>query len=201
VPGVSVIATARAGFGVDEANWLPADALDRLGRAAPITIGELSAAEIDELRHAAPQLAPLLADGHPAQQVARNLFRLSRLAASGSADSQRTEIDMARQWWDVADGPDDGRRERARALRAVADGALAGAGTVNVDSLPPAAVDALVRSESLRDFGNDRVAPFSIGFRSKVRRQPYWRAALNSPHALPSNAAPIRHLGNSSSNA
>ena len=81
VPGVSVIATARAGFGVDEANWLPADALDRLVRAAPITIGELSDAEIDELRHAAPQLAPLLADGHPAQQVARNLFRLSRLAA------------------------------------------------------------------------------------------------------------------------
>ena len=65
---------------------------------------------------------------------------------------------MARQWWDTADGPDDGRRERARVLRAVADGALAGAGTVNVDNLPPAAVDALVRSESLRDFGNDRVA-------------------------------------------
>lgn len=54
--------------------------------------------------------------------------------------------------------PDNGRRERARVLRAVADGALAGAGTVNVDNLPPAAVDALARSESLRDFGNDRVA-------------------------------------------
>ncbi|HEY0872845.1 MAG TPA: hypothetical protein VGD94_05185 [Vicinamibacterales bacterium] len=163
VPGVSVIATARAGFGDDEANWLPAEALDRLIRAAPITIGELSDAEIDELRHAAPQLAPLLADGHPAQQVARNLFRLSRLAARGAADSQRTEIDMARQWWDTADGPDNGRRERGRVLRAVADGALAGAGTVNVGDLPPAAVDALIRSESLRDFGNDRV-----GFRHDV---------------------------------
>ena len=65
---------------------------------------------------------------------------------------------MARQWWDTADGPDNGRRERARVVRAVADGALAGAGTVNVDDLPPAAVDALVRSESLRDFGSDRVA-------------------------------------------
>jgi hypothetical protein len=65
---------------------------------------------------------------------------------------------MARQWWDTADGPDNGQRERARVLRAVADGALAGAGTVNVDNLPPAAVDALVGSESLRDFGNDRVA-------------------------------------------
>jgi energy-coupling factor transporter ATP-binding protein EcfA2 len=158
LPGVSVVATARAGFGDDEANWLPADALDRLIRAAPITIGELSAAEIDELRHAAPQLAPLLADGHPAQQVARNLYRLSRLAGCGAADFQRTEVDMARQWWDTADGPENGRRERARVLRAVADDALAGAGTVNVDNLPPAAVDALVRSETLRDFGSDRVA-------------------------------------------
>lgn len=158
VPGVFVVATARTGLGDDEANWLPANALDRLVRATPITIDELSDAEIGELRHAAPQLAPLLADGHPAQQVARNLFRLSRLAARGAADSQRTEIDMARQWWDTADGPDNGRRERARVVRAVADGALAGAGTLNVDDLPPAAVDALIRSESLRDFGSDRVA-------------------------------------------
>jgi energy-coupling factor transporter ATP-binding protein EcfA2 len=159
VPGVSVVATARDGFDIDEPNWLPGDALDRLVRAAPITIGELSDAEIDELRHAAPPLAPLLADGHPAQHVTRNLFRLARLAARGAADSPRTEIDMARQWWDTADGPDDGRRrERGRVLRALADGALAGAGTVNVDNLPAAAVDALVRSESLRDFGNDRVA-------------------------------------------
>jgi len=158
VPGVSVVATARDGFGIDEPNWLPGDALDRLVRAAPITIRELSDAEIDELRHAAPQLAPLLADGHPAQQVTRNLFRLARLAARGAADSPRTEIDMARQWWDTADGPDNGRRERARVLRAVADGALAGAGTVNVDNLPPVALDALARSESLRDFGNDRMA-------------------------------------------
>ena len=158
VPGVSVVATARAGLHDDETSWLPTDALQRLVRANPITIGELSDAEIGDLRHAAPQLALLLADGHPAQQVARNLFRLSRLATRGAADSQRTEIDMARQWWDTADGPDDGRRERARVVRAVADGALAGVATVTVDGLPPAAVDALVRSESLRDFGSDRVA-------------------------------------------
>ena len=158
VPGVSVVATARAGLDDDETSWLPTDALQRLVRANPITIGELSDAEISQLRHAAPQLAPLLADGHPAQQVARNLFRLSRLATRGAADSQRTEIDMARQWWETADGPDNGRRERARVVRAVADGALAGTGTVNVDDLPPAAVDALVQTESLRDFGSDRVA-------------------------------------------
>ena len=158
VPGVSVVATARAGLDDNETSWLPDDALKRLVPANHITIGELSAAEIGQLRHAAPQLAPLLADGHPAQQVARNLFRLSRLATCGAADSQRTEIDMARQWWDTADGLDNGRRERAQVMRAVAEGALAGAATVNVDDLPPAAVDALVRSESLRDFSSGRVA-------------------------------------------
>ena len=113
VPGVSVVATARTGFGDEEMNWLPTDALQRLVRAHPITIGELSDAEISQLRHAAPQLAPLLADGHPAQQVARNLFRLSRLSTRGAANSQRTEIDMARQWWETADGPVNGRRQRA----------------------------------------------------------------------------------------
>ena len=158
VPGVSVVATARTGIGDDETNWLPGDALQRLVRANPILIGELSDAESDDLRHAAPQLAPLLADEHPAQQVARNLFRLSRLATGGEAGSQRTETDMARQWWDTADGAANGRRERAQVMRAVAEGALAGTPTVNVDDLPPAAVDALVRSESLRDFGSDRVA-------------------------------------------
>ena len=158
VPGVSVVATARAGLGEDDTSWLPADALQRLGRASPITIGELSDAEVGQLRHAAPQLAPLLADGHPAQQVARNLFRLSRLATCGAADSQRTETDMARQWWDTADGLNNGRRARAQVLRAVAEGALVEASTVNVEDLPPAAVDALVQSESLRDFGSDRVA-------------------------------------------
>ena len=137
VPGVSVVATARTGLDDHETSWLPTDALQRLVRAKPITIGELSDPEIDQLRQAAPQLAALLADGHPAQQVARNLFRLSRLATRGAADSQRTEIDMARQWWDTADGPDNGRRERARVMRAVAEGALAGAATVNVDDLPP----------------------------------------------------------------
>lgn len=65
VPGVFVVATARDGFGVEEPSWLPVDALDRLGRATPITISELSDAEIDQLRHAAPQPAPFSRMGTP----------------------------------------------------------------------------------------------------------------------------------------
>ena len=105
VPGFAVIATARRNFGVEEPNWLPSDALDRLGRAEPIVIGELSEAEVEEMRHAAPRLAPLLADTHPARDVTRNLFRLARLASRpGDEPVPRTEVDMAEQWWQTADG-------------------------------------------------------------------------------------------------
>jgi hypothetical protein len=76
VPGLAVIATARRNFGVEEPNWLPADALDRFGRTEPIVIGELTEAEVNELRYAAPNLAPLLADHHPARYISRN-FRMN----------------------------------------------------------------------------------------------------------------------------
>ena len=80
VPGMSVIVTARRDFGIAEPNWLPAEALDKLGRTTPVIIEELSDNETDERRSAAPQLSSLLSDIHPARQVAHNLFRLSRLA-------------------------------------------------------------------------------------------------------------------------
>ncbi|MEN3312812.1 MAG: hypothetical protein V7645_2141 [Actinomycetota bacterium] len=168
VSGFVIIATMRRNFGVEEPNWLPADALDRLGRAPPVVIDELSAAEIDELRNAAPGLAALLADSHPARAVARNLFRLSRLAARPSDEpAPRTEIDMAEQWWRSADGRyDDDHRERARLLRAVAEKSLLSTEPFDASQQPPRAVDALVRSETLRDLGGDRVA-----FRHDVLRE------------------------------
>jgi len=160
VPGFAVIATARRNFGVEEPSWLPADALDRLGRSDPIMIGELSEAEVNEMRHAAPRLAPLLADTHPARDVTRNLFRLARLAnRPGDEQVPRTEVDMAEQWWQTADGEHDAdHRERARLLRALAEQALSRAERLDVSNRPAKAVDALVTSETLRDLGNDRVA-------------------------------------------
>ena len=126
IAGFAVIVTARRNFGVAEPNWLPSDALERLGRAEPILISELSEAEVDEMRHAAPMLAPLLADTHPAREVTRNLFRLARLASrQGNEPIPRTEVDMAEQWWQTADGRIDGdHRERARLLKALAEQAL-----------------------------------------------------------------------------
>jgi hypothetical protein len=159
IPGMSVIVTARHDFGVAEPSWLPADVIDQLGRAEPVVIYELSDAETEELRDAAPQLRVLLADSHPARPVARNLFRLSRLASFPSdAPIVRTEVEMAEQWWKTADGTkDENHRDRARVLRALAEQALTSAVPLNVSDLPTPAVDALVASQTLRDLGNDRV--------------------------------------------
>jgi hypothetical protein len=168
VPGFAVIVTARRNFGVEEPNWLPSDALERLGRTEPILISELSEAEVDEMRHAAPRLAPLLADTHPARDVTRNLFRLARLAnRAGDEPVPRTEVDMAEQWWRTADGRFDGdHRERARLLKALAEQILSSAEPLDVSDHPTRAVGALVTSETLRDLGNDRVA-----FRHDVLRE------------------------------
>ena len=160
IPEVAIIATARRGLGsnVEEQEWLPADALDRIGRAAPVVIGELGKPEIAELRDAAPNLAPLLADNHPAGAVVRNLFRLKRLARMSERDRNvRTEIDMAKDWWQTADGKVEGHRERSRILRALAKQALSGT-TLVVDAYAATPLDTLVGSGTLRDLGSDRMA-------------------------------------------
>ena len=159
IPGFSVVATTRRGFSGedDEPEWLPADALDRLGRV-PVTIGELSEDEVSELRRAAPELIPLLADSHPARAVARNLFRLERLARRQDGETAvRTEIDMAADWWRTENGKKKGRRERARLLRTLAQQALE-TKPLNAETHPEAAVEALVMSGTLRDLGRDRMA-------------------------------------------
>ena len=111
------------------------------------------------MRHAAPRLTPLLADTHPARDVTRNLFRPARLASRpGDEPVPRTEVDMAQQWWEMADGSFDGdHRERARLLKALAEHALSSTEPLSVNNRPARAVDALVASETLRDRGNDRV--------------------------------------------
>lgn len=168
VPSVAVVATARPEFGIDEPNWLPSDALARLGQTDPITIGELSKAEIEQLKVTDPSLAPLLTDGHPARQVARNLFRLARLAGQPASDPvPRTEVDMAEQWWTTADGArDPGWRNRSRLLQDAAAQTLSGADFLDVKGQAAAPIDALVSSGTLRDLGVDRVA-----FRHDVLRE------------------------------
>jgi hypothetical protein len=160
VPGLIVIATARTRFGSEEPSWLPADALNRLGRAKPIVIGELAKSEVDELRENEPRLHSLLGDGHPAKNVTRNLFRLARLADMPiDSPSPRSEVDMLDLWWRTADGPvNETLRERSRLLRDLAALAMTRDQTFDVREYDSVPVDALIASETLRDHGNDRVA-------------------------------------------
>ena len=179
VPGVAVVATARPEFGIEEPTWLPSDALTRLIQTEPITIDELSKSEVEQLTTKDPSLAPLLTEGNPARQVARNLFRLARLAAQPAlAPVPRTEVDMAEQWWATADGARDGGwRDRSRLLRDTAEQTLSGVDFLDVKAQAAAPIDALVASGTLRNLGIDRVA-----FRHDVLRE--W-AIANALHADP----------------
>ena len=159
VPGMIVIATARMRLSTEYVDWLPKDALDDLGRGDPFVVDELAESEIEELREADPRLSSLLAEEHPAKAVTRNLFRLGRLTESSEGCvSPRSEVEMANQWWTTADGQDAGRRERFRLLRELAARSLRREQVFNVSDQPPAAIDALVRSGTLRDLKNDKVA-------------------------------------------
>ena len=168
VPGIYVIVTARRNFGVYEPSWLDAKAIAALGPAPAVMVEELTETEVAELCSAEPRLTKLLTNSHPARDVVRNLYRLSRLAAHpASVPTPTTELDMAEQWWSSADGERDaGHRERARLLRRLAEIALGGDFVLDVESDPPLSVNALVRSETLRDLGADKVT-----FRHDVLRQ------------------------------
>ena len=160
VPGFNVVATARRDFGREEPNWLPEKALKRLGQADLVTVGELSTAEVSELMAIAPELGALLAESHPARAVARNLFRLSRLAnRPGDGQVPRTEVDMAEQWWKSADGAqDETHLERARVLKDLAEQTLAQRESLETASHPTSPLYALIQSQTLRVLGHDRMA-------------------------------------------
>ena len=157
IRGIALIVTARSDFGRgDEPNWLPDEALATL-RHADVHINELNEIEVNEIVSAAPKLGPLLAESHPARNVARNLFRLSRLAAYPDNERPRTEIDLAERWWQTADGESDGRRDRSRLLLHLAKQAIAGIEPTDSRGYPSRAVDALVESQTLRDLGGERM--------------------------------------------
>ena len=181
VSGVSVLATARTEFGVEEPSWLPAEALGRLGRALPVSIDDLSKAEIEQLTTSDPALTPLLSENHPARQVARNLFRLARVASRQAADPlPHTEAEMASQGWSTADGErDTGWRDRTRLLNHRAMQALAGPDVLDVSTRPAQSIDELVDSGTLRNLGPDRVS-----FRHDVLREWAIACALHADNSL-----------------
>jgi len=170
IPSFRIMTTARSHFGIDEPSWLPKEAIETLGQAAPIFINELSVDEVKELSHLDPTLAELLADRHKARDVARNLFRLGRLVEMSSDEPiPRTETDMSEQWWQTADGkraPAEQRRERARLLKALAKQALQGDSTFDVSEAQPGVIEALKNSGTLSE-----LQPDIVSFRHDVLRE------------------------------
>ena len=167
-PNIWVVVTARVEFGKTEPNWLPNEVLTSLGQTSPVLIEELDDFEVGELKERAQRLCQLLSDNHPARTIVRNLFRLSRLANCSDNDPwPATEAEMAKQWWDLADGRNDaGLRERTRLLRRLTEHSLSSTQPYNATSENAHALDHLVASGTLRDYGNDRVT-----FRHDVLRE------------------------------
>lgn len=167
-PNIWVIATVRVEFAKTEPSWLPTDVLTRLGHTDPVLIEELDDAEVAELKERAHRLSQLLSDAHPAKAIVRNLFRLSRLAnRSGNDPWPATEAEMARQWWDLADGRNDaGLRDRSRLLRRLTEHLLSSSQPYDATAENAQALDHLVASGTLRDYSNDQVT-----FRHDVLRE------------------------------
>jgi len=168
--GLSVVVTCRPEFGSDDQpNWLPQAALDRLDRARPVVLGDLTDSERADLRRAAPSLSTLLGQHHPARAIVGNLYRLKRLAALGAEDAVRTEVELAQHWWRQADGRPEGRRHRSFALETLAEQVVGGAERHDIASVDGGAVDSLVASETLLELDSRHVV-----FRHDVLRD--WAA-------------------------
>lgn len=172
IAGFSVVATARPDFGVDEESWLAPDAMIAFGPAEKVNVGELDDAEVAILCNHAPELRALLTQGHPAAQISRNLYRLSRLLKVPSSAVIRTEAALAAHWWTTGDGVEKGHlRSAQRLFSDLADAALGGRDTILLREDPPARshlLGTLSLREAKRDqltFYHDVLRDWAVGMR------------------------------------
>ena len=170
IPGFTVIATARQTGASDAIPWLDDRISTALGGMHAVTVGALSDQEVAILTDQAPELRTLLDAGHPAAQLARNLYRLSRLLREPSAALVRTEAELAQLWWIGADGaPTAEVRAAQRIFRALATAALKGDAGIDLDE-DSSARNHLLGAQSLRevrpdrlDFNHDVLRDWAIG--------------------------------------
>ena len=176
VHGFKVVATAREEFSDPELRaWLPADALSKLGASPAVKVGELTDAEARALASANQGLAGLLSALHPAKDLVRNLFRLERLERIASVSGTHTpvsEAQMARQWWDSADGANtqSQRLSGQHLLRDLAVHALSSSGPIVPEARHDQAVAGLMDRQTLRvarhshvEFTHDVLCDWAIG--------------------------------------
>jgi len=157
IPGFTVIATARRTGASDAIPWLDDRISTALGGMHAVEVGALSDKEAAILVDRAPELRMLLDASHPAAQLARNLYRLSRLLREPSAASVRTEAGLAKLWWISADGASAAEvRAAQRILEALAIAALKGDAGIDLAEDSPAR-DHLRGAQSLREVRRDRL--------------------------------------------
>ncbi|MEW8129650.1 MAG: hypothetical protein AB2758_11385 [Candidatus Thiodiazotropha endolucinida] len=162
VEGFYVIITARLDFDADARAWLPTNELEELHKVPSLIIGELSNEEVTWLQDKDSTLAALLRHGHPAEKLARNLFRLKRLTRNVAIENTTpfSEAQMAWQWWITGDAEDSrGRLERRRVLWSLAVHSLASSTPMDTCDSPAEAITGLTESGSLRGLSTVLVEP------------------------------------------
>ncbi|TCP30397.1 ATP-binding protein [Sphingomonas sp. BK235] len=157
IPGFTVIATARQAGASDAIAWIDNRIATALGGQHALEVEALSDEEVAILIDQAPEMRMLLDASHPAAQLARNLYRLSRLLREPSAGSIRTEAALAQLWWTSADGaPATEVRAAQRILEALATAALKSDAGIDLAEDSPAR-DHLLGAQSLREVRRDRL--------------------------------------------
>ena len=194
IPGWSVVTTGSA----DRDEWrvgLPFGPAE----IASVQVGQITDNEAATLASANPTLGLILAKGHPAERLARNLFYLARLVELSSGNETiRTELDLARLWWNYAGGQnaDAGRLSRKIALRKLAKALIANPHrtSLEVDEFDPVTVTALLALGALREdipgatiaFRHDVLRDWAMGF---VMNEGDLFAALPKTDLLPVSLA------------
>lgn len=157
IPGFTVVATARRTGASEAIPWLDDRISTALGGMHAVEVGALSDEEVAILADQAPELRMLLDASHPAAQLARNLYRLSRLLREPNAASVRTEAGLAQLWWNSADGaPSAAVRAAQRILKALATAAIKADTGIDLAEDSPAR-DHLLGAQSLREIRPDRL--------------------------------------------
>ena len=172
IEGLLIVATSRPEYRVDGDDWLAPELASLLGPIHAVVVGELDDDEVETLRQHAPELRELLAPGHAAAAIVRNLYRLSRLLKVPSTTTIRSEAALASHWWQTADSVEPSDRRAAQRLMAdLADAALAGGNAIEVRDDSPAR-NHLLRSQTLTEprrdhlrFYHDVLRDWAVGAR------------------------------------
>jgi hypothetical protein len=175
--------------------------LTAAAKTMPIAALEVSSLTDDEVAILSAEnktLGLILRSDHPAKDIARNLFYLSRLVELSAGDAQAaagiaSELDLAKLWWRYGGGrsEDAGRLARLKVLRIVGTQVIANPGlsAFNVDDLDSATVEDLLRLDSLQEvtrgatisFRHDVLRDWTIGFMLHQNKDLLTSLAMDQP--------------------